>query len=129
MRKKIITIAAAAIMATVPLVASNNGNLHQRGAHQFGKMIRSLDLSSAQKEQLKALRADFKRQMVRSHRMSALREAMDERGFNKSVFIEHAQQKCDIRLKRRADRIEKMYAILTPSQRIRLMQMLDDSAH
>lgn len=127
MKKVTIAVVTVAVLAVGGLFASNTAGMqHFKGAHHMGKIIKQLDLTSEQKQSLKSLRGDFKKNKMIQSKVSVLRDAMDVNGFNKGVFIDTARKKFDANIEKRAQKFEQMYEVLTASQRVKLMAILDE---
>ena len=117
---------------------------HHRAKLFFKKIFKELDLTYAQKSQIKDIvkesrkgsredrkshrRGDFRRDMPdMSTFMSA--DKFDKDGFKKAMIEKKAkrdemrQKRRDTRLEKRADTMEKIFAILTPKQRTELIKL------
>ena len=147
MKKRVITIIAALGLGSA-LMASGHGMhacKHHKERSTIYNTIQQLDLTEAQKKELQALR-----EMQREERKVS-RKAMKEKGtlkqrgvelsrfmsaekFDKEAFKrvmkERMQQRAEMREKRReamiekrAERMEKFFAILTPEQREKWIQL------
>lgn len=100
-----------------------------RGGH-FGKIMQQLDLTDDQRGQLKALRIaqrenrtiDFK--AMRAAKQETLANAVTAEGFNKELFIQDATVEFQDKIAKRADNMEQMFAILTPEQRTKFVELL-----
>ncbi len=126
MKKKIITGLVVLSIASVTAIAFGQPKHMKMGfgpGKHIMKVIKSLDLSDAQEDLLKELRAE-KRSKQRAYR-ELMREKMEadvgtvftKDGFNKTLFIEKATQGFEKRIGSMADFIEKAYDILDESQR------------
>ena len=137
--KTLKTLTIVAITGLVGLTAVNacpmRGNdMHKGMKHQRGemkKMLQSLDLSSEQKEQMKALRQEMKAQhKERREAMIKGRGKMGSfvsaNGFDKQGFIEMATKRSQMMIQRRADMFEKRMNILTPEQRTKFAQLIQE---
>lgn len=107
----------------------------------FKKIISDLDLSDAQKKQIKAIVSKQKELMKKERQ--ALKEQrdmpdvskfmtitkFDKEAFKKTIVEKHKQRKQkmqqreEARLNHRADTLEKVFAILTPEQRTKLIAL------
>lgn len=102
----------------------------KRGGH-LREIFKELDLTDAQKAELKALRATQKEQraammMQKRERGMKIVEAIDANGFNKAKFIESARAAFESRITHRADNLEAMFKVLTPEQRAKFVTLLQN---
>ncbi len=120
------------------------GGIH-KGHMMFGKIIKQLDLTDEQKEQLKSLR-ESKRQAMQEkfkalkQQRKALRKSFDASSFmtadyfDKEAFKESIQKRReamkafveknqDKMIEQRANTMEQVFNILTPEQREKLIQL------
>ncbi|HHH18959.1 MAG TPA: hypothetical protein ENK86_00385, partial [Campylobacterales bacterium] len=106
------------------------GKHHKRGGH-FAKIMKQLDLTDEQKKQLKALRDEkredrkAKREVMKGERSAVLANALTAEGFNKAQFIQDATAKAQTKIAQRAEDMEKMFAVLTPKQRTKFVELLN----
>ena len=137
--KTLKTLTIVAITGLVGLTAVNacpmGGNdMHKGMKHQRGemkKMFQALDLSSEQKEQMKALRQEMKSQhKERREAMIKGRGKMGSfvsaNGFDKQGFIDMATKRSQMMIQRRADMFEKRMNILTSEQRTKFAQLIQE---
>jgi len=96
---------------------------------RINKLLRNLDLTETQKNQLKGIRKSM--WQARKAQRKALRGSMGLKkfvsvdGFDKSGFILASQERAKEMSKVRADMMEKIIAVLTPEQRIALVEKLN----
>jgi len=127
MKKVTIAVATVAVLAAGGLFASNSAGMkHCKGGHHMGKIIKQLDLTSAQKSQLKAMRGDMNPRKMMQKRISPIIESIDDQGFNKTLFIENARTNFEASIEKRADKFEKMYQVLTPEQKTKLVDIINE---
>ena len=137
--KTLKTLTIVAITGLVGLTAVNacpmGGNdMHKGMKHQKGEMkkiFQSLDLSSEQKEQMKALRQEMKSQhkekreaMIKGR--GKMGSFVSANGFDKQGFIDMATKRSQMMIQRRADMFEKRMNILTPEQRTKFAQLIQE---
>lgn len=93
-------------------------------------MFKQLDLTSSQKEQMKALSKEMHTQMkekrAKGRGMGHMVTFVSANGFDKQGFIEMATKKSQERIKMRADMFEKRIKILTPQQRTKLITLMQE---
>jgi len=150
MKKTTIALLVTLGLGTATLLACPGGGDGQRGgAHKDGmrKIMKQLDLSSEQREQMKTLRESRKnvmkakrkefrenRKAMRQQMQPDMSTFMTANTFNKEAFKQEMKSKHeDRRVKRekrqetrldsRADSMEKMFNILTPEQRIKWIEL------
>ncbi|MEA3491324.1 MAG: Spy/CpxP family protein refolding chaperone [Campylobacterota bacterium] len=118
---------------------------HRKGAkyhHKLFKQIRSeLDLTKEQKKQIKRLLSEQKDMMKKERKAMKQKREMpdaskfmtastfDKEAFKKSMLEQRSKrvmmkkQKSEERLNKRAEVLEKIFAILTPEQRTKLITL------
>ena len=102
---------------------------HHRGGY-FQKIMTQLDLTDDQKKSLKALRAKkhknckANREATRTAKQTTLANAITADGFNKAKFIADATAQFESKIAQKAENMEKMFAILTPKQRTKFVELL-----
>jgi len=94
------------------------GQGHKRG-HGLVKMFMKLDLSDKQRREIKVIIKSSMNSMPNPH------NAFTDSGFDKNEFIKLAKAKRDGKIERRAEMIEKIYAVLNLSQKKDFKTMLD----
>lgn len=87
--------------------------------HSIIKMFKKLDLSDAQRTEIRTMIKTSMQNMPNPH------DAFTDTSFNKEQFVKLAKQKRDNKLQRKAELIEKVYNVLTDSQKKDLKTMLD----
>ncbi len=96
---------------------------------RINRLLRKLDLTDAQKTQLKEIRKSM--WQARNAQKRALRGSMGLKkfvsvdGFDKSGFILASQERAKEMAKVRGGMMEKIIAVLTPEQRITLVEKLN----
>ena len=100
------------------MMKHKQSNHHKKGG-KIMKMLMMLDLTAKQKEQIKAIMAENKKNMPNPH------SAFSETSFDKSKYIKLANDRKDNKIERRAQTISKIYEILNSSQKKDLKTMLD----
>jgi len=135
-KKIIIGLTTAALLTTSVLAFNGQGGMKQgnssgfkqgkmmqgqkhRGGFSFMKMVMKLDLSDKQRTQVQAI---IKKSMQDLPNPS---DAFTNSTFNKKEFIKLANEKRDAKIERKANMIEKIYAVLNSSQKKDLKTMLD----
>ncbi|MDA3908920.1 MAG: Spy/CpxP family protein refolding chaperone [Sulfurimonas sp.] len=137
MNKKIILGLTTAVLLTTSVLAFNSqGQMKQgnnsgckqgkmmhgqkhRGGFMFMKMVMKLDLSDEQRTKVKAI---IKKSM---ESMPNPKDAFTDSSFDKKEFIKLANERRDAKVERKADMIEKVYAVLDASQKKDLKTMID----
>ena len=109
---------------------SCKGMKQQRG--QMKGVFKQLDLTSAQRDEMQALRKEMKsqreahRSAKKGNRMAKMGQFVSAEGFDKAAFTTMATQKSQERIKMRADMFEKRMNILTPEQRTKFSELLQE---
>ncbi|HHD77743.1 MAG TPA: hypothetical protein ENK93_00430 [Campylobacteraceae bacterium] len=127
MKRSIMTIVLLASLAGMGLQADNSRHeMPQRGVQGMKMILQDLNLSDAQKEQLRALRAEKRAQRVANAKDPRPNPAdfFSDKSFDKAAFIARACEHFQRRLEARADFLEKLYAILDSDQRKTLQEAL-----
>jgi Spy/CpxP family protein refolding chaperone len=138
---KILTIVAITGLAgTMTLNASGNdcsekryeklqknpSNMHKRS---IMKLVKRLDLTDEQKSTLrdarKAVRVERRAKRLHAKRFRSIKKFITVDGFDKAGYIEHAKTRAGIRATKRAQMLEQTFAVLTPEQRLELVDLLD----
>ena len=140
MNKKIIlSLGATALLATSLLAFSPQGGMkqgkqvdcqqgkmmqgqNQKNGFKFMKMFMSLDLSDEQRTKIRTIVKNTRENMSNPH------DAFTDSSFDKKVFIKLANEKRDGKIERKAEIIEKVYAVLNSSQKKELRVLLDRKA-
>ena len=118
---------------------SMEGQTHQTQMHKkhkrknpnqrINRLLRKLDLSEAQKTQLKEIRKSM--HQARKIQKKELRGSMNLKkfvsvdGFDKEGFIAASESRSKKMVKNRAEMMEKFITVLTPEQRIALVEKLN----
>ncbi|WP_455757256.1 Spy/CpxP family protein refolding chaperone [Sulfurimonas sp.] len=133
MNKKIILSLASALLLSTAVFASgmnseNNKGTKKEFTKKIGKknhgksrvmsMMMRLDLSDEQKAKIKELK---KQNMQNIPKTS---DAFSESGFDKDLYIKLSKEKRDNMIQNKANMIEGMYQVLTPSQKKEFKEML-----
>lgn len=106
------------------------GHGMHRGDHRHGivGIIKHLDLTDTQKQKLKDLRSDFRKNMQEHRKTTRKSQEMakfiSSDGFDKAGFVANSESKIKERVSARADMMEKAFAILTAEQRVELVKEL-----
>lgn len=137
MNKKIILSLTATALLASSLLAYNGQSQMQQGNNpgckqgkmmkghkgksgpMLTKMVMRLDLSDAQRTQVRAV---IKKNMANKPNPH---DAFTDTSFDKKAFIALANARRDGRVEARADMIEEIYTLLEPSQKKDLKTMLD----
>jgi Spy/CpxP family protein refolding chaperone len=145
-RLTIVTVTAVVAMTGAFAQSSDNTQVAQivpyqknmHAKHRKGYMralFKQLNLTEAQKEQMKALRQEMKAQhkerksaMIKGRGMAQIGRYVSANGFDKQAFIAMATKRSQAMIQRRADMFEKSMNILTPKQRIKFVQLLEEKA-
>lgn len=102
---------------------------HNMGDRDGMRMFSNLNLSDTQKKSLHDLRSngkmDRKNSMMKNHG-DAMVGAVTAHGFNKAKFIEISTREYKDRITKKADHMEKVFAILTPAQKAELNKKLHE---
>jgi Spy/CpxP family protein refolding chaperone len=118
---------------------SMDGQTHQTQMHKkhkrknpnqrINRLLRKLDLTEAQKTQLKEIRKSM--HQARKIQKKELRGSMNLKkfvsvdGFDKEGFIAASESRSKKMAKNRAEMMEKLITVLTPEQRIALVEKLN----
>jgi Spy/CpxP family protein refolding chaperone len=92
------------------------------------KIFKELDLTQEQRATLRANRKVTK--MQRKAKRQEMRKARDMEkfitadGFNREAFIQSATQNSKRMIEMRADKFETIIGVLTPEQRLKLIELL-----
>ncbi len=137
MNKKIILSIGAATLLVSALVASSpkcemkkektssckqEKMMHDKGhskGHGLVKMFMQLDLSDAQRVEIKSILKTSR------ENMKSPASAFTDKSFDKKVFISLVKQKRDAKIESNAQTIENIYAVLNASQKKSFKNMLD----
>ena len=137
MNKKIILGLTTAVLLTTSVLAYNGQSQMKNGCNKeakhskmihkkkhkdgfmFIKMVHRLDLSDEQRTKVKAIVKDCKQNMPNPS------DAFSDSSFDKEKFIKLANEKRESKIKRKADMMQKVYALLNESQKKDLKTMLD----
>jgi len=138
--KILAIVAITGLTGTMTLNASNHDCDNQRYAklqhksnnqHKASvmKLIKRLDLSDEQKSTLKstrkAVRLERKAKRQGARRLSHIKEFISVDGFDKKGYVKAAQKRAKINASKRAVMLEKTFAVLTPEQRLELVELLN----
>ena len=95
----------------------------------INRLLRRLDLTEAQKAQLKEIRKSMwqaRKAERKNHKgQLGLKKFVSVDGFDKEGFIEASQERSKAMTGVRAEMMEKFIAVLTPEQRIEMMEKLN----
>ncbi len=96
---------------------------HERGHRGAGllKMFMKLDLSDEQRSKIRAIIKESMKTVPNPH------TAFSDTSFDKEAFVKLAKQKREYKLEHRAALIEKVYKVLTASQKKDFKTILDMS--
>ena len=137
MNKKIIlSLSAAALLSTAAFASYNKGDMkrgcessnkqykmmkqnHSKKGQHFMKMVMNLDLTSKQKDQIKSIMVEQRKNM------SQPSDAFTSKGFDKAQFIKLMQEKKDGKIQKKADIMEKVYNVLNDIQKKNLKTIMD----
>ena len=134
--KIILTIGATALLASSLLAFNGQGNMKQgynsgynqqkmmkgqktQRGHGIIKIFMRLDLSDEQRTKIRAI---VKQSMTTA---SNPKDAFTQSSFDKKAFVKLANERRDGKIQRRADTIEKVYAVLNDTQKKDFKTMLD----
>ncbi len=96
---------------------------------RINRLLRNLDLSDAQKTQLKEIRKSMwqaqKAQRKELRGSTGLKKFVSVDGFDKDGFVLASEERTKKMSKVRGDMMEKIIAVLTPEQRITLVEKLN----
>lgn len=148
--KKLTTAALLTLgLGTALFACPAGGDGSRGGMHKDGmyKIMKQLDLSAEQRDQMKALKKEGKSQMqasmkemkenrkaIRTTMKPDLSTFMTANKFDKEAFKKQMNDKFEAKrqmmeskksemLERRAERMEKVFNILTPEQRIKWIEL------
>ena len=105
---------------------------YKQNKSQMRGMFKQLDLTAEQQDKMQALRKEMKiqrkakRAEKRGNRMSMMGQFVSANGFDKEAFIAMATQKSQERINMRAEMFEKRMNILTPEQRTKFAELLQE---
>ncbi|AEA34389.1 Spy/CpxP family protein refolding chaperone [Hippea maritima] len=88
-------------------------------------METQLNLTPAQVKKIEDLRYEYRsRFMTKNTRYKMpLNDALKANGFNRKVFVDESMQNAKMRIKQRAEYMDKFFSILTPQQREKFIQL------
>ena len=92
---------------------------HHKKDGKIMSMVKMLDLTTKQKEQIKAIMSENMKNLPNPHK------AFSDSGFDKSKYIKMANDRKDNKVERKAETISKIYEVLNSSQKKDLKTMLD----
>jgi len=139
-KKLLVLTALASTLTFGTLYAQNAGHegefakserFQGKGGHHFKKIMKQLDLTSEQKTALKALKKEKRanrkanREAMKAERKAVLSNAVKVDGFDKNAFIAGATASFEKRITQKAQDMEAMMNILTPEQRTKFVQLLN----
>ena len=137
MNKKIILSLGTSVLVVSSLLAYSpysgmkqenassckQGKMMKHQKHGMGhgliKMFKKLDLSDAQKIEIRAIVKKSMQDMPNPH------TAFSDDSFDKAEFVKLAQQRKEGRVEQKAELIEKVYNVLTSAQKKDFKTMLD----
>lgn len=133
--KTLKTLTIVAVTGLVGLTALNacpsdrsEGMKHKK--EQMKGMFKKLDLTSEQKVQMKSMRKEMHAQMKEKRSqgrgMGQMGKFVSANGFDKQGFVAMATTKSQEMILVRADMFEKRMNILTPEQRTKFAQLLQE---
>jgi len=121
-------VASGIAMADAPCKANCKAKMenHKGGKHMIGGAnFIDLNLSDAQKAQLKAMREDgMKNGKQNMNRGFTASQFYTKNGFDQKGFINQMNQMNAQRTENMAHRMEQMYAILTPEQKVKFVESM-----
>ena len=149
MKKLTTAILVTLGLGTALFACPAGGDDHRGSAYKnsMKKIMKQLDLTSEQKEQMRALKesrkemmqakrksCDENRKSMRAQMKPDLSKFMTANSFNKEAFKQEMQKKFEAKramkekrkvamMEQRADHMEKMFNILTPEQRIKWIEL------
>ncbi len=94
---------------------------HQNGGHIMGTIMR-LDLNEKQQEQIMAILKESRQSMQKPS------NAFSDSQFDKENFIKSIKEQKEAKIKKMAETIEKVYALLNSEQKKNLKMMLESKA-
>ncbi|MEA1915793.1 MAG: Spy/CpxP family protein refolding chaperone [Campylobacterota bacterium] len=97
------------------------GSHHKKGGNIM-KMVQMLDLTADQKVKIQDIAAQNQKNRLNPH------SAFSATGFDKAKFVEISKEKRDGKIERKAQTIDKIYAVLTAQQKKNLKTLLDMKA-
>lgn len=133
MKRKLVVIIGALALGISSLVACPKMQCHdgmgcndktmgmkkmQNNFDRFKGNVMRLDLSDTQREAIRALFRSCKENRPNPY------DAFSDTAFDKAKYIELVKQNKSTKLERRADTMEKVYALLTPEQKKELKVVL-----
>ena len=111
--KKIVAVMLAFASFIFSASAQEQRKMKQHQHHHAnGMMIKNLNLTQSQKEQIKASHDSYKKQLMELNK-------------NESITVKEARDKKEVL---RKEQKEKMMALLTPEQKDKLIQLKKDRA-
>lgn len=140
--KAIVLAAALALAVAVPIAIAQSSDSGQKGTHQFGRghggrgamagaMFRNLDLTDAQKAQMKQIRETHSQtlrplmQQIRAKRQE-MRQASANGAFDEATVTQKLNEIAPLEAKLMGEEFrthQEMMAVLTPDQKTKLDQL------
>jgi Spy/CpxP family protein refolding chaperone len=130
MNKRILFLLAAALTATPAAYAQAAAHPHQARSDSaaHAEMMARLDLTDAQKAQIKAIHAKYHAQMKSSHERSDMAgmDSMHEKDDMKDMHGMHGMHGMDSTMKKA---MAEVRAVLTPNQQLKFDSMVAEHEH
>ena len=105
--------------------------MDKRNQSPIKMIFKELNLSDAQKSELKALMKAQRQERMekgRGERAQLLANAISQDGFDTKAFETESKQHMEVKLTQRAQHLNKVINILTPNQRIAFKELLEKKA-
>lgn len=134
MNKRVILSLGLAVLLSSSLFAGNMGNnrddrgtcnsmgYDKNGGNRFISLVNKLDLNDEQKKKISSIMQEKMKSMPNPS------DAFSDKEFDKALFIKIQKEKMESRVERKADMMEAVYAVLTPTQKQQLKKMMDQKS-
>ena len=119
MKKLIIGLATVSVLGVSLFAMGGNCN-NKRGGFMMKPIMMELNLSDAQRGQIKDIISKTHNSMERPS------DAFSESGFDKSKFIKISKGLKDNMIEKKAGNIEKIYNILTDEQKVEFLKLIKE---
>lgn len=107
---------------------NNQGKMGRKGGGMM--MLQGIDLTPEQAHEIRLTQAQMKVEMLSSMKPGAraegMKKAFDGAKFNSKAFVEADVKNAQVRAELKAKHIEKLYNILTPDQREKFVQNMQN---
>jgi Spy/CpxP family protein refolding chaperone len=96
---------------------------HRIHKRNFMSLVRHLGITPAQRQEIRKIFRENRKNRVKHQNPLAL--SIKNGKFDKATFIQTEENNAQVHIKKRAEMISKIYAILTPAQKTKLEALLN----